>query len=114
MCGNGAIDAGEQCDDGNARNGDCCSATCQRDPIGRACGTCASCDATGSCIKAGAAGKATAIVKGKGDLLPLSGSATPLPLPLLVQLRGDHGGCWEARFESATLNDGAKFKASGE
>src|SRR5262249_34974342 len=24
-CGNGALDAGEQCDDGNTNNGDCCS-----------------------------------------------------------------------------------------
>jgi cysteine-rich repeat protein len=28
-CGNGVLDAGEQCDDGNTVNGDCCSATCQ-------------------------------------------------------------------------------------
>jgi cysteine-rich repeat protein len=28
-CGNGVLDAGEQCDDGNAVGGDCCSATCQ-------------------------------------------------------------------------------------
>lgn len=27
-CSNGVLDAGEQCDDGNARDGDCCSATC--------------------------------------------------------------------------------------
>jgi cysteine-rich repeat protein len=29
-CGNGAIDAGETCDDGNTLDGDCCSSTCQR------------------------------------------------------------------------------------
>jgi len=28
-CGNGVLDAGEQCDDGNTLGGDCCSATCQ-------------------------------------------------------------------------------------
>ncbi|MEO2168210.1 MAG: hypothetical protein ABGY42_08850 [bacterium] len=28
-CGDGNIDAGEICDDGNAADGDCCSATCQ-------------------------------------------------------------------------------------
>ncbi len=27
-CGNGVLDAGEQCDDGNNQSGDCCSATC--------------------------------------------------------------------------------------
>ena len=29
ICGNGVLDAGEQCDDANARDGDCCSTTCQ-------------------------------------------------------------------------------------
>jgi cysteine-rich repeat protein len=28
-CGNGVLEAGEQCDDGNRRNGDSCSSTCQ-------------------------------------------------------------------------------------
>lgn len=29
QCGNGSIEAGESCDDGNELDGDCCSATCQ-------------------------------------------------------------------------------------
>ena len=29
VCGNGVQQAGEQCDDGNLANGDCCSSTCQ-------------------------------------------------------------------------------------
>jgi cysteine-rich repeat protein len=29
LCGNGTLDSGEQCDDGNVANGDGCSATCQ-------------------------------------------------------------------------------------
>jgi fibro-slime domain-containing protein len=29
VCGNGSIETGEQCDDGNTRSGDGCSATCQ-------------------------------------------------------------------------------------
>jgi len=29
VCGNGTLDAGEQCDDGNTADGDGCSATCQ-------------------------------------------------------------------------------------
>ena len=28
-CGNGTLDAGEVCDDGNTQDGDCCSANCQ-------------------------------------------------------------------------------------
>jgi len=30
-CGDGTLDAGEECDDGNTRNGDCCSSTCALD-----------------------------------------------------------------------------------
>src|SRR5262249_6476284 len=37
VCGNGVLDMGEQCDDGNTLNGDCCSSTCQFDPAGTAC-----------------------------------------------------------------------------
>ncbi|HET9621970.1 MAG TPA: TonB family protein [Kofleriaceae bacterium] len=32
VCGDGAIDAGETCDDGNTANGDGCSASCQLEP----------------------------------------------------------------------------------
>lgn len=40
-CGNGAVDGdcGEQCDDGNTLDGDCCSANCQAEDLGTAtCG----------------------------------------------------------------------------
>jgi cysteine-rich repeat protein len=36
-CGNGVLDLGEQCDDGNTVNGDCCSATCRFEAAGSAC-----------------------------------------------------------------------------
>ena len=36
-CGNGNVDPGEQCDDGNAASGDCCSPACQLEPEGQAC-----------------------------------------------------------------------------
>jgi cysteine-rich repeat protein len=32
VCGNGAIESGEECDDGNLVDGDGCSSTCQREP----------------------------------------------------------------------------------
>jgi len=32
-CGNGTVECGEQCDDGNTLGGDCCSATCQNETI---------------------------------------------------------------------------------
>jgi hypothetical protein len=36
-CGNGVVEANEQCDDGNTTNGDCCSATCQYESGGNSC-----------------------------------------------------------------------------
>ncbi len=38
-CGDGVIDAGEQCDDGNTMSGDCCSATCTLEAAGGPCAT---------------------------------------------------------------------------
>ena len=54
-CGNGQIDEGEECDDGNRVNGDCCAAVCKLNRAGTACSDdgspCTSdvCDATGQC-----------------------------------------------------------------
>ena len=54
-CGNGVIEPGEDCDDGNTANGDCCSSTCHFDPVGQACAsdglTCTvdECDGAGTC-----------------------------------------------------------------
>jgi len=46
-CGNGLLDPGEQCDDGNATNGDGCSSTCSVEPGSNNCcaaATTAGCD----------------------------------------------------------------------
>ncbi len=37
FCGNGVVEGGEQCDDGNNVSGDCCSATCVLEPNGAPC-----------------------------------------------------------------------------
>jgi cysteine-rich repeat protein len=37
ICGNGIIEFGEQCDDGNQSDGDCCSSACQFQAGGSAC-----------------------------------------------------------------------------
>ena len=56
LCGNGNVDAGEQCDDGNMANGDCCSSTCHFEPSGSNCNdfnTCTTgerCDSVGRCV----------------------------------------------------------------
>ncbi len=54
-CGDGILDPGEQCDDGNNVNGDCCSASCTAEPDGGSCddgNTCTSGDqcASGACV----------------------------------------------------------------
>jgi cysteine-rich repeat protein len=47
-CGNGSLDPGETCDDGNEIDGDCCTASCTLDPEGSACSG-GACDGTGIC-----------------------------------------------------------------
>jgi uncharacterized delta-60 repeat protein len=37
VCGNGVLEAGEPCDDGNVANGDCCSSTCTVEANGSSC-----------------------------------------------------------------------------
>jgi uncharacterized delta-60 repeat protein len=54
-CGDGILDAGEQCDDGNTTDGDCCSSACTFEPSGapcsdaNACTTGEACDGAGAC-----------------------------------------------------------------
>ena len=57
LCGDTIVSPGEQCDDGNTNNGDCCSSTCQFEsssvvcrPVAGACDVAESCTGTsGSC-----------------------------------------------------------------
>ncbi|HZR84182.1 MAG TPA: myxococcus cysteine-rich repeat containing protein [Candidatus Binatia bacterium] len=55
LCGNGQLDPGEQCDDGNTASGDCCSATCHFEAAGSSCPddgdacTTEQCDGAGTC-----------------------------------------------------------------
>jgi len=55
-CGDGIFDAGgEECDDGNTADGDCCSSTCQAETTGTPCGdaTSNSCTAPDTCNAVG-------------------------------------------------------------
>jgi cysteine-rich repeat protein len=62
-CGNGLLDSGEDCDDGNFDDGDCCSGTCAAE-TGNVCSaaspqcTVATCDSSGTCVPGAAAAPA--------------------------------------------------------
>ncbi len=60
LCGDGNLDYGEECDDGNHVNGDCCNSNCLAEANTQACGpdtdgnecTTPFCDGAGSCVQA--------------------------------------------------------------
>ena len=73
-CGNGDLDAGEECDDNNGVDGDCCSSTCTFEVEGATCasddnqctfdvcdgaGTCGHVDHTGACTDPSGCGTGT-------------------------------------------------------
>jgi cysteine-rich repeat protein len=55
-CGNAVVEPTEECDDGNSDDGDCCSSTCQFEPVGSPCtdgNFCSvgdTCDGNGACL----------------------------------------------------------------
>ncbi len=57
LCGNGQLDAGEQCDDGNTDDGDCCSSACVFETEGCSDGDACTigdlCDGAGTCVPGG-------------------------------------------------------------
>ena len=76
-CGNGAVNIGEQCDDGNTLDGDCCSSACQLEPAGNACNVDA-CTPGGTCDAAGACLGATPLVCDDGAFCNGEESCDPL------------------------------------
>src|SRR2546430_9986559 len=63
VCGNGVVDLGEQCDDGNLVAGDYCSPTWPFDPAGQAC-------ANNPCISGSTCDGAAACLGGTPNTLP--------------------------------------------
>src|SRR5207244_3859190 len=58
-CGNGVVEAPEQCDNGNTLSGDCCSATCQNEADGGVCDDGNACTSSATC--------ASGVCVGSGD-----------------------------------------------
>ena len=67
VCGNGTVEAGEDCDDGNTDNGDCCSATCTFEPIGSSCADGTVCNGDEICDGAGLCQTGTPLACDDGD-----------------------------------------------
>ncbi len=67
ICGNGVVEPGEQCDDGNTLDGDCCSSTCQFDPAGAPCTGTNVCLTATTCNGAGVCGGGTPTLSACND-----------------------------------------------
>src|SRR5437870_2366533 len=84
-CGDGVLDPGEQCDDGNVQDGDCCSSTCRFEPATTLCRPAAgACDLAEFCT-----GSSSSCL---ADQLE----------PSTFECRGALGSCDEAEFCTGT------------
>ena len=82
-CGNSIVEAGEQCDDGNTQGGDCCSSTCQFEPVGSSCDDSNACTVTDTCNGSGTCTAGPPLVCNDGNVCtddncnPASGCVFP-------------------------------------
>jgi cysteine-rich repeat protein len=67
VCGNGMVESGEECDDGNNANGDCCSASCLYEASGSSCADATVCNGDETCDGAGACQSGVALACDDSD-----------------------------------------------
>jgi len=102
LCGNGQIDAGEQCDDGNLADGDCCSSTCQFDGAGTPCPDATLCNGDETCDGAGNCDPGTALDCDDNDLCTQDSCS---PISGCVNDGSAVGGCRTALKSILILKD---------
>lgn len=64
-------------------------------------------------LKAGAAGKAKVLVRGRGPNLGLPPTLNAVGTPVTMHLKAENGSCWEARYPTALVSNPIEFKARG-
>ncbi len=115
VCGDGALDSGEQCDDGNLADGDCCSSTCQFESAASACASdgnvCTTdlCNGSGACMHA--AGNAGTLCRASGGVCDPAETCTgasascPADAKSTAVCRGPAGVCDSAESCDGIAND---------
>ena len=79
VCGDGILDPGEDCDDNNTNDGDCCSSTCQFEADGSVCNDDGDvCNGVDTCDGAGTCEIGTPLVCDNGDLCDGAETCDPL------------------------------------
>jgi cysteine-rich repeat protein len=108
-CGNGITDPGEQCDDGNVNDFDCCSPTCTFDPSTFTCGAgdCATgqCNGAGTCVATPKASGTTCGSDGidcTNDVCDGAGACTHPSKPAGATCLGDFNPCTDGACDGGT------------
>jgi len=113
VCGNGVLESGEDCDDGNDSGGDCCSPTCEIEVAGAVCREAVgSCDAVETCDGVSGSCPSDAALPPGSECRPSAGSCDPAescngfantcPADMSFRMRAVRvrvlGRCWLPRF----------------